>query len=379
MFGIRKSKGLMRRALNKCKYAVPTLIARYILKLANATDKVFVKTYIRYLNSMRVGEKLKYRFLLDMWRYRSHSWIEAEGIYRSECLSSSNSMSLSAVITMEYHRVEKGLTLPNRRVGAGQDAVCRLIQALMKQNSIEGPSFEGAISLRTLSQYFQETPTSALDDKTVDLLHNYELLNKVYKKASFISDDGGYYEIKAEDLMQFSGISQVNFLQNRHSIRDFSQTLVDKDTINEVVRIALKAPSVCNRQAWHLYALTEKSTILKALAFQNGNRGFAERIPLLFVVAVDLRNFVSVEERNQPWIDGGLFSMMLSLALYAKGMGSCMLNWCATHENDQSLRSFLNIPDHQVIIMMMAAGYPPEKVRFTASPRQEMSNVVTFV
>jgi len=288
-------------------------------------------------------------------------------------------MSLSAVITMEYHRVEKGLTLPNRRLGASQDAVCRLIHALMKQLTIEQPSFEGAISLRTLSQYFQETPTSALDDKTVALLPTYELLKEIYKKASFVSEDGGYHEVNTDKLMQFSGIDQVNFLKNRHSIRDFSQILIDEDTIKEVVRIALKAPSVCNRQAWNLYALTEKSTILKALAFQNGNRGFAERIPLLFVVAVDLRNFVSVEERNQPWIDGGLFSMMLSLALYAKGIGSCMLNWCATHENDQSLRRFLNIPDHEVVIMMMAAGYPPEKVRFTASPRRETSNVVTFV
>jgi nitroreductase len=114
------------------------------------------------------------------------------------------------------------------------------------------------------------------------------------------------------------------------------------------------------------------------LALQNGNRGFADRIPLLFIVAADLRRFVSVEERNQPWVDGGLFAMNLMLSLHSYGLGSCPLNWCASLLNDDRLRSLLNIPNHEVILMYVAAGYLPRELAVTESPRRSVESILSI-
>jgi nitroreductase len=363
--------------LHRFKQRMANALVNAIALYSDLADKVFARCYLKYSGRMQLRQKLKFLFLVDFERFHEHSWLDAQGIYRNDVAASRDPASLSAVITMEYHRIEKGLALPNRREGASQDVVQRLISAISKQRNEGLPSFEGAIGLRTLTKYFEETPLSALNEETKALLPLYTLLNASYAKAGMLSEHGGYREIEASEMLRHSGASQIDFLKGRHSIRDFRQTPVDRSTINEITRIAMSAPSVCNRQAWHLYALTKRSIIRDVLTLQNGNRGFTERIPLLFIVASDLRHFVSAEERNQAWIDGGLFSMMLSLALYAKGLGSCMLNWCATYDNDNSLRRVLKIPDYEAVVMMMAAGYLPDRVNVTSSPRKDTNSVLT--
>ncbi len=352
---------------------------KFSTSLADLAETFFLKVYSRYSDRMLPKQSLRFRCLEDMRRFQMHSWLEAQGIYRPEAAPSRDPASLSAVITMEYHRIEKGLALPDRRAGASQDVVQRLILAIARQLDEGQPSFEGAIGLSALVQYFEETPAIALSAETKALLPRYEELCEKYGAFDLLNVRGGCTELDSQEVLDLCGPQQVSFLTSRHSIRDFSQTAVDRVMIEELARIAMSAPSVCNRQAWHLYALTDRGKIRTALAYQNGNRGFTDRIPLLFIIASDLRHFVSAEERNQAWIDGGLFSMMLSLGLYAKGLGSCMLNWCATSDNDRSLRRLLGIPDHEVIIMMMAAGYLPEKIKVTASPRRETSAILSVV
>jgi nitroreductase len=349
---------------------------KFSTSLADLAETFFLKVYSRYSDRMLPKQSLRFRCLEDMRRFQDHAWLHAQGIYRPDCLAYRDAANLSAVITMEYHRIEKGLALPDRRRGASQDVVQRLIMAIGRQLDESGPSAEGAIGLRTLAVYFDETPTQYLDPATTGLLGRYDQIRERYAAEGPTAAEGGYHEVSAESILAHAGRNQTEFLLKRHSVRDFSQENVDPKTIKETVRIAMRAPSVCNRQAWSVYALTDRAKISAALAFQNGNRGFTDRVPLLFVIASDLRRFVSVEERNQAWIDGGLFSMNLALSLLAKEMGSCMLNWCATRDHDQALRRLLGIPDYEVVIMMMAAGYLPSVVKITASPRREVDAIL---
>jgi hypothetical protein len=47
------------------------------------------------------------------------------------------------------------------------------------------------------------------------------------------------------------------------------------------------------------------------LSYQNGNSGFGHTVPALFVITSDMRIFEKSGERNQGWVDGGLFAMAL--------------------------------------------------------------------
>lgn len=52
---------------------------------------------------------------------------------------------------------------------------------------------------------------------------------------------------------------------------------MSKELISRAVGLAMKSPSVCSRQAWHVYHIDDRALIDKALTFQNGNREFWSR------------------------------------------------------------------------------------------------------
>lgn len=135
-------------------------------------------------------------------------------------------------------------------------------------------------------------------------------------------------------------------------------------------------PSVCNRQAWRVYDLPKSELMASILSCQNGNAGFRDIIPRTLIVACDLRQFVSVGERNQGWIDGGMFAMSLLWTIHAEGLGACALNWSVEKQADEALRKLAPIPDHEIVLMMIAFGHVPESFRVAQSPRKSLGDVL---
>jgi nitroreductase len=117
----------------------------------------------------------------------------------------------------------------------------------------------------------------------------------------------------------------------------------------------------------------------KALDIQGGNRGFGDEISTLLVVTQDTSIFRDAKERNQAYVDGGLFSMSLLYALHYLKMGCCPLNWSASRQKDMRLRSLLSLAPSEVIIMLIAAGEIPSDLRVAYSPRRSTHEVVTWI
>jgi len=366
----REGKSSFRYGAKKASMKITKFIE---LKL----EQMLIRLYSRTATYSHES-KLKLASRLDCLRYSKSAWIDAQGVYPGRDTSRKNHENLSAIITMEYHRIEKSLSMPMQKQGSGQDAVVRLILALQQQLEESGISTEGQISLKVLETYLKETPLSLLKDQTLALLTTLEQIHREYAKLEVQLNNVGRIRINSDELFRKSNIDNHLFLRTRHSIRDFKDDPVDEALIKDICSLAMTAPSVCNRQAWKLYAFTKKNHILELLALQNGNRGFADKIPLLFIVATDLRRFVSVEERNQPWVDGGLFAMTLMLSLHSYGLGSCPLNWCATLSNDDRLRSLLKIPYHEAILMYVAAGHLPRELAVTESPRRSVESILSI-
>jgi nitroreductase len=317
------------------------------------------------------------RFDDDRRRFERSAFLPYQGIYRDYEYGNATQESLSAIIVMEYHRLEKAVSMPHRRANAASDVVDRLTEALDEHLHRFGQSETTTIAASALRAYQRENSLESLPPATEAVL--WKLCPDGSSGAVVVSPEcGGYQDIDAADLVRMARSGGTALLEHRHSIRDFSAQSVDRDLIRAIVATAMRAPSVCNRQEWRLYAIDDKPLILRCLRHQNGNRGFAERIPILFVVVVDLRRFVSVEERNQAWIDGGLFSMNVMLSLLAHGLGSCPLNWCAPRHDDDALRGILHIPDHEVVVMMIAAGYIGEHIRVAQSTRRPVADILVF-
>ena len=135
-------------------------------------------------------------------------------------------------------------------------------------------------------------------------------------------------------------------------------------------------PSVCNRQAWRVYCFHDPDAKRAVLAHQNGNAGFGHQASWVFVITCDVANFVSVGERNQAWVDGGMFAMSLLYAIHSLGLGACALNWSKEKEDDRALRRTAGIDDRDVIIMLAAVGHLPEKLRVAHSVRKDLNEVM---
>lgn len=163
---------------------------------------------------------------------------------------------------------------------------------------------------------------------------------------------------------------------SRASVREYAATPITREEVEAVVRGAMATPSVCNRQGYRAHFTVERAVIDAALACQNGNRGFGERVPGLFVVTSDLGIFSGPSERNQAFVDGGLFAMSLMLSLHAHGFGSCPLNWSASYRQDQRLRQAVSIPAAEAIVMMISFGHYAPDTRAAGSRRYPLDHVL---
>jgi nitroreductase len=81
-------------------------------------------------------------------------------------------------------------------------------------------------------------------------------------------------------------------------------------------------------------------------------------------------------ERYQGWIDGGLFAMTLALALHARGLGACFLNWSVPSARDKQLRRLIGIPDSELVITMMACGHLKPRFAVPVSQRKPLDAVL---
>jgi nitroreductase len=244
----------------------------------------------------------------------------------------------------DYHRIEKGLALRTPKRPFGIAASERLAQLLPMVPADAEYAVNGVSALEALRLWNSEG-------------------------------------VVADDIAPICGTSvhddsdPLSLFRTRHSVRDYSDRAVSSELLRSVVEAAIRSPSVCNRQAWKVrfFEGDEKDAVLR---HQNGNRGFGENAPVVALVTVDARLFTGAGERNQGWIEGGIFSMSLVLALHSLGVDSCMLNLSLTNRSLRRLRATVGAESNELPIMMIAIGYGSEGHRRARSPRRQVAEVI---
>lgn len=183
--------------------------------------------------------------------------------------------------------------------------------------------------------------------------------------------------VTAQDLFPAEVSTAEAFIKSRKSVRQYTGDLVDDATLEKIASLAQCAPSVCNRQSGRLYVANTRETIDRILQHQNGNLGFGHTLGALFIVTADVQAFTSLGERNQGYVDGGIFAMQTLAAIHSQKLGGCMLNWSAVSKRDKALRAAFGIADTDVVITMIGCGYPADDVEVAASPRKALHTVLT--
>lgn len=307
------------------KRALPQawLDALYVKRMQRRTRREFRADAKRYLRFATPGDRVL-------------SWSMPESYVTTQAIK-------------DYHRLEKGLALasPKRPFGAAVEGRLRKLVPHLD----EGSDLHHAVT----------TSLEALDSWN----------------ASGSIDE----EVSPVGLPPISWPRESirDFFYSRHSVRNFDPNrTISVDDLFVAAEFAGRSPSVCNRQAWRLRLAVDATSVEHLLRHQRGNRGI-DNIPALALVTVDSRLFSGSTERNQGWIDGGLYSMSFAWALHGLGIASCMLNMSLDNDASDRLRTEFQIPDNELIVMQIAIGYPRESHRYARSPRKSLSETVSVI
>lgn len=308
---------------------------------------------------------IKY-YLYDFNRFRK--W--------SSAISGKNTQEkMRAWMILRIHSVEKGLSLEDVRLGFGLDNIKLLIELLNKYYGLYGYDNVVKMTLEIVGAYLQFHDNQNHEVACIKALYG-ECLLKIKEFES--SNHTGVIYVDKDEMYRNSMIDFRAFCQCRYSVRQFSDQKVPDKLITEAVGIAQKTPSVCNRQSSKVYVVSDPDKIRQVVQIQGGARSFGEKSNKLIITTSDLSSFVSYGERNQSWIDGGMFSMSLVYALHSKGLGTCCLNWCKEKCVDKELRKSISISETDNVVMVIAVGYPKESFVVAKSPRKKINEVLFF-
>lgn len=288
-------------------------------------------------------------------------------------------LQLTSELLFQYHKLEKGLVMPGPKRFFGEAPAKAVLELLaiwhLSGVSREDPVYLGA--LETLHTYQNRLESEFLDkeDRVLSSLRSF-LHNHPTKSASLATPQL-LVNLDCEENISAHVFEQL--ASARRSVRSFSSREVPRAMVEHSVRLAQLSPSACNRQPCRVYLVRDEGRKKALLALQNGNRGFGHLIPTLAAITSDSSAFFDASERHEPYVDGGLFSMSFMFALTSQGLATCCLNWCVPPEQDKSLRTLLPLADGELVVMLMAIGYPEPNALVPRSPRKSTDCVMIEV
>jgi len=280
---------------------------------------------------------------------------------------------LASYLQKQFHVIEKGMALPEPRPGFGQKKILDIVANAKIYIKLYGED-ELIKSLKaTLKEYIDfnkgnnEDLSNAYYQTIIEFTQSYE----------GTEHEGGTKTVHKKDILQAIDIDFEQFVKTRNSVRDFSSEPVNTNDVVEAVSLAKYAPSVCNRQGWHVHLYTNKNKIKKLLSLQNGNRGFTDSVNQLIIITGDTYAFTKYES-NQIFTDGGLFAMNLILALHSKGIGSIALNTDIPYVIEKKMKNEGGIPEYQRLIMYLGIGNLKDTYKVAVSKRKPTEKILTI-
>lgn len=303
-------------------------------------------------------------YFYDYIRFLRHS-----GVLRA----TKNEGTLLGRIIGEEHVVEKGLTMPEARLGFGRDNLVSLIDNCIeyyKRFGGDNLQFVKGVAVALEYEKFHEEREYVLDADLVAKIRSLADLTKVSLGDRQIATTRDEY-FRYQDAM-FS-----EFSESRKSVRNYSSKNVPIEVICQAVDLAKNAPSSCNRQGWRVHVFTKPEQIKAILEVQGGNRGFGHLANKLIVVTEDLSISHGVYEKHQVYVDGGMFAMNLLYALHQREIGACPLNCNFSIGKDRKLRDMCQIPAPESFIVMISCGYVPDHYQIASSKRYSVETILT--
>ena len=320
---------------------------------------LYIRVLARYIRLAR-------SYLYDLNHYFQYSM----------SMDNNTKNKLVSKIILDTHVIEKGLTMPEFRLGFGQIRLAVLltnVEYYISEYEGENPQVLHALSV--INEYFK------VHDKS-----NYSVSAELLKAKNIffgkneinVVDFKERHQINVTKSEYFDAIDKpfFQFSESRSSIRNFSQEPVELAEIKLALDLCRNTPSACNRQSVRVHLFKDKNTIEEILNVQGGNRGFGHLANFLIVVTYEPSMYFEESERNSGIVDGGMYCMNILYALHAKKMTACILNAAHSGEKDLAMRKVARIPASEVFVAMIAGGKAADKFKVATSYRYPLEKIL---
>lgn len=152
-------------------------------------------------------------------------------------------------------------------------------------------------------------------------------------------------------------------LLTRRSVRQFEPgRKIPQQDIDDILKIAMYAPSGCNRQPWEFVVVTDDE-IKNRIVEIHPHAGFLKDASAAIIVCGDINKQCD----EGFWVvDTSAAIQNLLLACHGRGLGAC---WCAIYPYEERMKQFqelLGLPENVKPNALVVAGYP---VKQPAQPK----------
>jgi len=162
----------------------------------------------------------------------------------------------------------------------------------------------------------------------------------------------------------------IETLQNRVTIRDYTDQPIDEATLLELLRAARRSPTSSNWQTYSMVVVRDPET-KKKLAALAGNQHHIEACPVFVALCADLTRLQCAREMHGEslghglditlvaTIDAALVGMSLSLAAESLGLGAVMIG--SMRNDPAEAARLLGLPKGVFVVFGLCIGWPAQR------------------
>ncbi len=173
-------------------------------------------------------------------------------------------------------------------------------------------------------------------------------------------------------------------IQNRQSVRSYTDKPVEKEKLQQIIDAVHIAPSACNSQPWRLiivddpelkYEVAKATRLSKAVSFNK----WVIQAPIIAVLVIEKAKLIAqiggnIKNQEYPEYDIGIAADHFCLQAAELGLGTCMIGWF----DEEKIQELLHIPKKKKIGLLITLGYAPEDYKLRKKIRKNVDKIYGF-
>lgn len=163
----------------------------------------------------------------------------------------------------------------------------------------------------------------------------------------------------------------MEVINNRRSIRSFTDETVSDENIEKILRAAMQAPSAGNQQPWEFIVIKDKKRLLGLTAISPYAKPIGKAS---FCIAVLGNKKIAAFPEN-IYADLGASCQNMLLEATSLNIGSLWTSVAPLKDREEFLKEYLNLKDEHIPYALLAFGYPSSEDAFKYIDRYKRDRV----